>query len=559
MKKAWIDQLEAQGCWSDDWNRVSLAESADLRKIRNVFFRGEVSIGRNPEIINVPGGLANVRIGDNVRIVNVARIETNPDANFGVGTDVAVLDETGHRIVRIYPGISAQIATLSTRMPDFAVEKLMPLIDRHIKSLPDIPEIGDNVEIIDCGSISGVRIWPNVKVEGAMNLKNGSIVNNSANGIPLAYVGHGVDMENFIVEDAEVKGGCFLRNVYVGQGSLIDKRFTAHDSLFFANCTMECGEACAVLAGPYSVSMHKSTLLIGCQTCFFNAGSGTNMSNHKYKIGPVHWGVLERGAKTASNAYIMHGAHIGAYSLVMGDHKSHPDTTVFPFSYLFGNEKGETIVLPGAMLKSYGLKRDEEKWPERDRRLNRGIPLHDRITFPVFNPYTVGGILRALDLSDKLVALVPGEEIDYNGIKLRKKHILDGTKYYEFALSLYVSRYLSKLKGEIPLLKEYPEAKLWKEAKLDWIDLGGQLIPAAVLDSIRQASSIVEIEKILDKIAGDYDFLEKEWIEQHLQLWLHNADIDDFGTAGYYDLLEKDRLSAIDSLNSEQSHMDLII
>lgn len=81
-----------------------------------------------------------------------------------------------------------------------------------------------------------------------------------------------------------------IRNCYVGQGSVIDKGFTAHDSLFFANCSMENGEACAVLAGPYTVSMHKSSLLIGCQTSFMNAGSGTNMSNHMYKFGPVHWG-----------------------------------------------------------------------------------------------------------------------------------------------------------------------------------------------------------------------------------------------------------------------------
>lgn len=71
---------------------------------------------------------------------------------------------------------------------------------------------------------------------------------------------------------------------------MIEKGFTAHDSLVFSNCSLENGEACALFAGPYTVSMHKSSLLIGCQTSFMNAGSGTNQSNHMYKLGPVHWG-----------------------------------------------------------------------------------------------------------------------------------------------------------------------------------------------------------------------------------------------------------------------------
>jgi hypothetical protein len=39
-------------------------------------------------------------------------------------------------------------------------------------------------------------------------------------------------------------------------------------------------------------------LLLAGLFSFFNAGSGTNQSNHLYKLGPVHQGVLERGCKT---------------------------------------------------------------------------------------------------------------------------------------------------------------------------------------------------------------------------------------------------------------------
>ena len=37
--------------------------------------------------------------------------------------------------------------------------------------------------------------------------------------------------------------------------------FSAHDSLFFANCNCENGEAAALFGGPYTVTMHKSSLV----------------------------------------------------------------------------------------------------------------------------------------------------------------------------------------------------------------------------------------------------------------------------------------------------------
>lgn len=545
--RTWIEQLEQQGCYCEDWKNISVSENTDLRKIRNVYFRGHVSIGANAEIINVPGGIKDVRIGNNVRIVNVARIECSPYACFGIGTAVNVLDETGHRIVRIYPGLSAQVAALCTRIPEFATDKLIPMIDEHIKSLPDMPEIGDNVEILDCGVISDVRIWNGCKVEGAMRLKNGSLVNNSINDSPLAYIGHGVDAENFIVEDGEIKGGCIIRNTYVGQGALLDKGFTSHDSLFFANCSMENGEACAVFAGPYTVSMHKSSLLIGCQTGFFNAGSGTNMSNHMYKLGPVHWGVLERGVKMASNAYIMHGSHIGAFSLVMGDHKAHPNTSEFPFSYLFGDAKGQTTIVPGAMLKSYGLKRDEEKWPARDRRQGHGMPLHDRITFSVLNPFTIGRILTAIDVSDKLIASTSGEDVDHNGLKLSKKHLYNGVKLYESAICKYVNDNFGSSTNSVDSA----------DADADWCDLAGQIIPDFTIQDIMKAGSICEIEKILDKTAEDYDSLQQSWMSKHLNDRILRPDVIASGTEKLRNLFESDRRSSIEALAKERNHPDI--
>lgn len=547
MNKTSIRQLEEQGCMCSDWSRVSISEGTDLRNIRNARFIGDVSVGDDAVIINVPGGIENVRIGNHVRIINVARIKTSPGTAYGLGTRVNALDETGRHTVTLYPGLSVQTATLSARMPQFARERLEDMISEKIGAMDTRVEIGDSAEILDSGLISNVLVWPGVKIEGARQLRDGCLVNNSGNGKPITYVGYGADAENFIIEDGVVKGGCIIRNTYIGQGVVLDKGFTAHDSLFFANSSMDCGEACAMLCGPFTVSMHKSSLLIGCQTSFMNAGSGTNMSNHMYKLGPVNWGVLDRGVKIASNAYIMHGAHIGAYSLVMYDHKTHPDTSDFPFSYLFGDPKGATTVVPGAMLKSYGLKRDERKWPGRDRRLGHGLPLRDRITFPILNPHTVGKILDAMKLCDRLMAENEGEEIDYNGIRLHLRHLRSGLELYEMAIRKYISDFWSEETSE-------PRSG---EATGKWIDVGGQVLPAAALERAMQAESVDEIEKIFDRAAEDYDSMQQEWIAGNLGQWLSDMELNRQTAARLDKMIEEDRINSENYCAQEEAMMAL--
>ncbi len=551
MKTCDIELLEKQGCISTDWSQVTIQEGTDLSRIRNVYFNGKVTIGANPVIINVPGGISNVRIGDNVKIVNVSSISRSQDATFGVGTDIAVLDESGSRPVRIYPGISAQVATIAARMPKYSKDRLLPMISCHIQNLPDMPEIGDNVEICDCGTISDVRIWSGVRVDGAVRLKNGSIVNNTDKERSLTYVGNGVDAENFIIEDATVTGGCIIRNTYVGQGCVLDKGFTSHDSLFFANSCMENGEACAVLAGPYSVSMHKSTLLIGCHTSFMNSGSGTNMSNHMYKLGPVHWGVMERGVKTSSNSYVMHGSRIGAYSLVMGEHKNHPDSSEFPFSYLFGDQKGQTIVVPGAMLKSYGLKRDEGKWHKRDRRLNRGMKIHDRITFEILNPYTADMILNATGLIRHLLGTPTDDEgfITYKGLKIKPSSLKKGLRLYELALCKYINSIKEKeAEGKITI-KDNAEER--------WVDLSCQVISESDLMEILNAGSIEEMEKRLDQASETIDIDVKKWTEFLMQ---EHIDHDALArlSAELDTIIENDRIEALRLKDMEDNMLSFL-
>ncbi len=570
--------LERHGCTCPDWNRVRISPDTDLRLIRFCRFYGDVSIGSllrgaeaseglynaviadcnigdNVYINNVGGRLYGLNIGSRVRIDNVGRIEAEPGASFGIGTEVSALDETGSRHVAIFPGITSQIATLAAHRPRWAEQTLAGIIEPLLDKIP-VLTIGDGAVICDTRRIHNVCIGNGVVINGASNLKDGSIINNSHSSRGFAYIGQDVDAEHFIIEDACVDSGVLLRNCYVGQGVQLEKRFTAHDSLFFANSSCECGEACAILAGPYTVTMHKSSLLIGGQYSFFNAGSGTNSSNHKYKLGPVHWGMMHRGVKTSSDAYIMWGGSIGAFSLLMGSHKQHPDTSLFPFSYLFGTPDGATVAAPALMLKSCGLMRDQMKWPKRDRRVKARLPLHDNIHFEVLNPVTVEAVIKAIPVLDEISSAECGTDgfCRYNGILIKPKSAKRAIELYSCALAKYILAKQEERKTVLPEITVTSQPA----TQYEWCDLGGQILPYDVVSKVTEASTLSEIQNLLDKAFAEYSAMELDWIDAVFspELMARLGNLEE-ASRRLDELVEQDRKDYLSALSDHASKFSL--
>ena len=528
-----IRQLEQAGCVCNDWSRILITDETDLLQIRNVRFSGDILIGAN------------------VILENIGLLEFEPEATCGIGTEVAVLDETGSRAVRIFPGLSAQLAMLIARDPEWAQTVAKAAIDRHIGHKRITAEIGDGARISNCGSVINVAVGREVCIEGALNLKNGSVINNAAPGDAFAYIGPGVNAENFILEDGRIDSGAIIRNCYIGQGSVVEKGFTAHDSLIFANCTLENGEACALFAGPYTVSMHKSSLLIGCQTSFMNAGSGTNQSNHMYKLGPVHWGILERGVKTSSDSYLMLGAKIGAFSLLMGQHKTHPDSSQFPFSYLFGDDRGSTVVVPAAMLRSCGLLRDEKKWQTRDRRQGRKLPLFDKIIYDVLNPLTVDAMLKAVDVIAELLNRPADDDryLRYRGMKFTRAALERARHIYELAIYKYLNIHTSE--------DGFPAQEPGVGAT-EWVDLAGLLMPRNYMLLAQQKDSVGEMEEIFDSACRNYHNLQRAWIAARFNdNWRRPKEVIADYAAEFDGMAEEDRRKYLDDLATQNDMLRL--
>ncbi len=541
-----IITLEEHGCTAEDWTYVNVADDFTPSHIKDVRFCGTVNLGvfeknvevgqdfymhsgvRNATLRNVTIGdnslvenignyISNYVIGEECCIRNVCTIETTAEATFGEGNTISVLNEAGSGNVVLFRGLTSNLAALMVSRPEdkelSATLKAMAkdyVNSRHT----DAGTIGDYVRIINTTEITNTNIADNCEVNGACRLSDCTLAAEADDSV---YIGSGVICENSIIADgSSVLNSAKLFNCYVGEACQITNGFTAESSLFFANTYMANGEACAAFCGPFSASHHKSTLLIGCMTSFYNAGSGTNFSNHAYKMGPIHYGTLSRGVKTASGAHIVHPAKIGPFSVCMGKIQNHPDTTALPFSYVIG-EGRETHIVPGRNIATVGLYRDINKWPRRDVRIKGSRK--SIINYEWLSPLTVNEVVKGHQLLANMRQNA-GQKTAFctaDGNTLTVNALEKGIKLYAMAVEIYVGEMLARHEDSTPAAAS---------GTGEWCDLGGLLIPAEeeerLVEKIRYGmidgiGSVIRMFEAYNDRYGDYQWaftlnLMKGWL-----------------------------------------------
>lgn len=553
-----IDILESRGCTAEDWMQVSVSPEFTPESCRNVHLSGNIYLGAFNTKFTLPGGLkvsaglsdvtlhnvsvgdnvyihsvanyiANYRIGEGAFIENVDRIVATGDSSFGIGTEVSVLNETGGREVPLYPRLTAQIAYLIAiyRHNPALSARFNELIGTEaVKATTPYGVIGNNARVVNTGTISNVNIGAYAVIDGASKLIDGTIAGSEADPV---YVGTNVMAEGFILASgAHVDDSVVLHHAFVGQATHLTHLFSAHDSLFFSNCACENGEAAAIFAGPYTVTMHKSSLLIAGLFSFLNAGSGSNQSNHMYKLGPIHQGVVERGSKTTSDSYILWPARIGAFSLVMGRHVDHPDTSRLPFSYLIESH-GSSFLVPGVNIKSVGTIRDAQKWPKRDKR--KDTDKLDLINFNLLSPYTASKMFDGIDLLDSIEATGgrTSEQYTYRSMTIKASALRKGREYYGLALDKFMGNsVISRLRGDRLASAQEIRARLTPtnpRGEGEWVDIAGMIVPKNEIDALcdeimsGKIDSLSEIEQRLRSLNEQYYDMEWTWVSSRFKGW----------------------------------------
>ena len=477
------------------------------------------SFGDNVHIYNVHNYMANYHVGDNSCIENVHSIVVDGSSTFGNGVRVPVMNEGGGREIPIFDHLSAHLAyilTLYRHRPE-VIRRLTEMIDAYAESQRSgTGYIGSNVRIINCGSLKNVRIGDYAQITGASVLKNGSV--NSNEHAPVK-IGSGVKCNDFIIcSGVSITDSTLVSKCFIGQGCEMGKHYSALDSLFFSNCQGFHGEATAIFAGPYTVTHHKSTLLIAGMFSFLNAGSGSNQSNHMYKLGPIHQGMAERGAKTTSDSYLLWPAKVGAFTLVMGRHTKHSDTSALPFSYLIENAT-ESYIVPAVNLRSVGTIRDAQKWPKRD---NRTDPqLIDYINYNLLSPYTIQKMYQGREVLHDLKQLSgEGTEVySFQNCKIRNSSLRKGIELYTIGIMKFLGNSLiSRLsKSEWHEINELRQAlRPDTETGLgEWIDCSGLIAPkTAIMHLLNdiQSGSLTTPEQIQERFESMHrNYYSYEW------------------------------------------------
>lgn len=542
------DVLVSQMCTAADWDDIEVVDGFDAKYVRNCRFSGRIRMGKFEKVFYLPGGMqkhsgiyfatlhnvtvgddccienvknyiANYTIGHDTFIENVDIILTDGTSSFGNGVEVSVLSETGGREVAIHDRLSAQTAyimALYRHRPEM-ISRLKEMVAHYVEGVSsDMGTIGSDVVIVDSGYIKNVKVGDCCKIEGASRLKNGSI--NSTYDAPV-HVGVGVIGDDFIISGgACVEDGVTFSRCFIGQACKLGHNYSATDSLFFANCQGENGEACSIFAGPFTVTHHKSTLLIAGMFSFMNAGSGSNQSNHMYKLGPIHQGIMERGAKTASDSYILWPAKVGAFSLVMGRHVSHQDTSDLPFSYLI-EQQNVSFIMPGANLKSVGTIRDAKKWPVRDRRT--GNDRLDQVNCNLLSPYTIQKMLNGISVLKRLqeISGVNSDIYSYQSGKIKNTSLRNGLKYYGMAIDKFLGNSLITriMNSEFESIEDLRKALVptSEYGEGDWVDISGLIAPKnAVLDLLDdiQNGVLTDVEAVNSRFADMHaKYYRYEW------------------------------------------------
>ena len=488
-----IEVLRSNDCWAEDWTSINVSEDFKPNFMHRVMLYGEVNIGafnKNVEVSqgfvkhsginnatlrnvtigddclieNVGNFINNYNIGDDCYISNISTMETTEGATYGEGNLVSVLNEVGEGNVILFSDLNSQLAAFMVK--HFSDKELKERIRQLIKTDIDnkMPERG--------------QIGNNVKIVNTKEITN-CVINDlcEVNGASR-------------LSDCTLLGsvhGC----VYIGTGVIIENSIIAEGS-----------------------SVINSVKI---QDCFVGEAC---------KMGPMHWGILERGSKTASGAYLLMPATLGSFSVCFGKLMHHPNTRNLPFAYLIA-DGDKMFLIPGRNITTVGLYRDIKKWPKRDLRAQENRK--SIVNFDWLSPFSVGEILKGKKILENLRE-VTGDNVSqylYHEYIIPATSLHKGIKYYDIALRIYMGAVLKRVLKRDPSITP-PTTEIGTS---DWDDLSGLLLPVSeeerIISDLKDGTieTIQELISRFEEIDANYREYQWAWTYKMICDYYHISEI----------------------------------
>jgi len=494
-------------------------------------------------------------LGDEVIINNVNEIVTTDHAKFGNGIIkhdekesiriwMEICNENGGRSVLPFNGMLPGDAYLWSKYRDDEklLEKFKEFTEiRFNKDRGYYGKIGYRTVIKNSAIIKDVWIGNDAYIKGANKLKNLTI-NSGEEG--RTQIGEGCELVNGIIgfgcrifygvkavrfvmaSHSQLKYGARLINSYLGH-----------------NATISCCEVLNSLIFPAHEQHHNNSFL--CAALVMgqsNIAAGATIGSNHNSRGADGEVVAGRGFWPGLCVSLKHNSRFASFTiLAKGDYPAELDIPV-PFS-LVSNDvtNDQLVVMPGYwfMYNMYALARNSWKYIDRDKRTEK----NQLLEYDYLAPDTINEIFTSLTLFEECTGAAyfkkeqPGQTFSKDDCiakgkeLLQEEHLVKGlditapnmenTKrkvvlvkvfqsyhlfkelvayYGALQITQYIQQYdvktIEKLLASIPA----------KPVRNEWINLGGQLVPAAQVNSLK--------DKVRSGKLKSWDAVHKWYTEQ---------------------------------------------
>jgi len=551
-----IELLKKNRNYCSNWDNFLVTDPFEPLLIRDSNFYGLIRIGslqnvllrhhdfcvpvgiRNSTIISCDVGddtaiqncayISNYIIGNNCILSEVNEMQTTNHSKFGNGAIkdgegeevrvwIDVMNEAGGRsILPFETMITADAFLWAAYRDDTAlVSKLMEITQKQYGGeRGSYGIVGNGAVIKSCAIIKDTAVGECAYIKGSNKLKNITILSSAEEP---TQIGEGVEMVNGIVGYAcNVFYGSKAVRFIMGRNSNLKYGARLIHSVLGDNSTVSCCEILNNLIFPIHEQHHNNSFLIASlvQGMSNMAAAATIGSNHNSRAndGEIR---AKRGFWPGLAVSLKHSSVFASFVIIAkGEYPSELNIPL-PFSLVSNNVHMNRLeVMPAYfwMHNLYALERNSWKAKNRDK---RKIKIQ-KIEFDYLAPDTAEEIISALSFLEKYESEALAETNVFENSK-RGQIIIkpkEAAAAYRKMLKYYAIKTAAAYFDNNPEMDFKKLCELLgsssKERIKDWVNAGGQIVPAFRVDKLRKEIGEGKY-KNWDEIHSVYETWEQEY------------------------------------------------
>jgi hypothetical protein len=508
-------------------------------------------IGDFPAIYHCPY-LSHYIIGDEVILSSIGEMDTTNHSKFGEGIlkegeDESLrvwlepLNEAGGRGILPFADLICADAWLWTIYRED--RKLMEAFKGITQDSADgrrgyYGVVGRRAVIKHCLIIKDVRVGEAAYIKGANKLKNLTIKSDLRDP---TQIGEGVEMVNGVIGyGCRVFYGSKAVRFVLGNNCNLKYGARLIHSVLGDNSTVSCCEVLNTLVFPAHEQHHNNSFLIASLILGqSNMAAGATVGSNHNSRGNDGEIIAGRGFWPGLSSTLKHNCRFAGFVLIAKGNYPWELHIPLPFSLVThdaANSRREVMPAYWWLYNLYALERNSRKFQTRDKRVFKT----QYFETDYLAPDTAGEIIRALALLEEWAGRAedPGGE-DLGELRNRGRAVLLGDGPFSL---LAGGRVLERSRQAVRILKPrrgyraYREMLLYygvkalgeylaaedpggflrfqdahrEEQSLDWVNLGGQLVPeakaAALMEALRQGAF-----RSWGEIHGEYGRFHREY------------------------------------------------